>query len=83
MAQVTRKIGLSLGADICWPICFEEILNRLQLEIPWEGDRVRLQVEGRLLPQRRFESSDEFHAVLERAPVERLSFTLMRASAIG
>jgi len=41
MAQVTRKIGLSLGADICWPICFEEILRRLQLEIPWQGDRVR------------------------------------------
>ena len=23
MADVTRKIGLSLGADICWPICYE------------------------------------------------------------
>ena len=25
---MTRNIGLSLGADICWPICFEEILNK-------------------------------------------------------
>jgi hypothetical protein len=25
---------LSLGADICWPICFEEILRRLALAIP-------------------------------------------------
>lgn len=50
---------------------------------PMEGDRVRLQCEGRLLPVTRFDSADEFHAVLRRAPVERLSFTLMRSSAVG
>ena len=38
MGHVTRQIGLSLGADICWPICFEEILKRLKLSIPWQGD---------------------------------------------
>ena len=50
---------------------------------PMEGDRVRLQCEGRLLPSRRFASAEELHDVLERAPVERLTFTLLRASAIG
>jgi len=25
MNEVTRRIGLSLGADLCWPICYEEI----------------------------------------------------------
>lgn len=44
MAQVTRHIGLSLGADICWPICFEEILKRLELAIPWQGDTVGFDV---------------------------------------
>ena len=44
MANVTRRIGLSLGADICWPICFEEILGRLQLAIPWEGDTLGFDV---------------------------------------
>ena len=44
MAQVTRHIGLSLGADICWPICFEEILKRLQLDIAWRGERVGFDV---------------------------------------
>jgi hypothetical protein len=44
MAEVTRHIGLSLGADICWPICFEEILKRLELAIPWQGDTVRFEV---------------------------------------
>ena len=44
MAKVTRRIGLSLGADICWPICFEEILRRLQLDIRWRRDRVSFEV---------------------------------------
>ncbi len=50
---------------------------------PMEGDRVRLQVEGRVLPETRFDSADEFREVLLRAPVERLNFTLLRASALG
>ena len=45
MADVTRTIGLSLGADICWPICYEEILEGLQLEIPLGGDLVRFRTE--------------------------------------
>ena len=28
MTTVTKRIGLSLGADICWPICYEDILPR-------------------------------------------------------
>lgn len=50
---------------------------------PMKGDRVRLQCEGRLLPTRHFDSAEEFHGVLERAPVERICFTLMRSSAVG
>ena len=45
MANVTRKIGLSLGADICWPICYEELIRRLDLAIDWQGDRVGVEVE--------------------------------------
>jgi hypothetical protein len=45
MAAVTRKIGLSLGADICWPLCFEQILNKLDLAIPYQGDTVKVEVE--------------------------------------
>ena len=44
MVMQTRRIGLSLGADICWPMCFEEILKRLQLEIPYRGDTLRFEV---------------------------------------
>ncbi len=45
MASVTRKIGLSLGADICWPLCYEHILRTLDLKIPWNGDTVGIEVE--------------------------------------
>ena len=45
MAHVTRKIGLSLGADLCWPIAYEEIMKRLDLKIPVAGDTVSFAVE--------------------------------------
>ena len=45
MATIARKIGLSLGADICWPLCFEHMMRRLDLKIPWEGDTVTFDVE--------------------------------------
>jgi hypothetical protein len=50
---------------------------------PMEGDRVRLQCEGRLLSRTSFDSKSEFHCLLKRAPVERLGFVLVRPSAIG
>ena len=45
MPNATRRIGLSLGADICWPICYEEITKRLALAIPWQGATVGIDVE--------------------------------------
>ena len=45
MADVTRRIGLSLGADLCWPICYEEVLRRLDLALPIDGDTVRFETD--------------------------------------
>lgn len=45
MADVTRRIGLSLGADICWPICYEELMRRLRLAIPLGKDTVRFAID--------------------------------------
>ena len=45
MANVTRRIGLSLGADLCWPICYEEILKRLAPELTVGKDTVRFAVD--------------------------------------
>jgi hypothetical protein len=45
MAQVVKRIGLSLGADVCWPICYEEIVRRLDAKIPVKKDVVSFEVE--------------------------------------
>jgi hypothetical protein len=44
VATLTRRIGLSLGADICWPICFEELVKRLDLKVPAGEDELRFEV---------------------------------------
>jgi len=46
MAEIVRRIGLSLGADICWPLCFEHLMKQLDLRIPDEktGDTIRFEV---------------------------------------
>jgi len=43
VANITRKIGLSLGADICWPICYEALLQELDLQLTIGGDTVRFE----------------------------------------
>jgi len=45
VAEITRRIGLSLGADICWPLCYEHLVKRLNLKIPYQGDTLRFEVE--------------------------------------
>ncbi|MCP4225742.1 MAG: hypothetical protein GY773_20600 [Actinomycetia bacterium] len=42
---MTRRIGLSLGADICWPKCFEDILTRWDPALRLGDDTVRFEVE--------------------------------------
>lgn len=42
--EPTQRIGLSLGADICWPICFEEIVRRLG-PLRWQGRTLRFDVD--------------------------------------
>ena len=45
LTEATRLIGLSLGADICWPGAYEAILSGLKLEIPYQNERVRVASE--------------------------------------
>ncbi len=50
---------------------------------PWplEGNRLRLQCEGRKLSGLAFASAEELQEEFTQAPVERLTFTLLRPSA--
>lgn len=41
----TRHIGLSLGADLCWPACYEEIVKRLALNLDLGTEVVDIAVE--------------------------------------
>lgn len=41
----TRKIGLSLGADLCWPICYEGIMRELDLNIQLGNEEIRFEIE--------------------------------------
>lgn len=45
MPAVTRHIGLSLGADICWPLAFEQILADSKLELKLGKDVVSFACE--------------------------------------
>ena len=63
---VTRKIGLSLGADICWPLCFEGILEDLDLSIPHAGKDHRLEVERLTIEPFDLRQDCRFDVVLDR-----------------
>ena len=40
------NIGLSLGADVCWPIAYEELFRRLDLDgMKFRGDTLNFNVE--------------------------------------
>ena len=66
MATVTRKIGLSLGADICWPACYEQILGKLQLAIPHQGNTVAVEVERISIEPFDLRQPCEYDMVLDR-----------------
>lgn len=45
MTLLTKKIGLSLGADLCWPACYEHVVRRLDPKVRVGEDEVRFEVE--------------------------------------
>ncbi len=43
---ITKNIGLSLGADLCWPACYEAIISKLNLSLPTpSGDSMQFNIE--------------------------------------
>lgn len=66
MAEVIRKIGLSLGADICWPIAYTELLKRLDLAIPQGKDTVRVEVERMTIEPFDLEEHTPYDLVIDR-----------------
>lgn len=69
MADVVRYIGLSLGADIDWPLCFEALMRRLDLRIPTDdgsGDVIRFEVERVSIEPFDLRQSCKYDVVVDR-----------------
>lgn len=66
MANVKRLIGLSLGADLCWPICYEELVRRLDLDMKLGGDRVTFDVERLSIEPYDLQQPCRYDVVLDR-----------------
>ncbi len=65
MADATRVIGLSLGADLCWPACFEGIVNRLG-PVTHEGETHRVEVERITIEPFDLRQDTRYDVVLDR-----------------
>ena len=66
MADVTRRIGLSLGADLCWPICYEDIVRELDLALDIDGDTLRFEVERVTIEPFDLQQPSRFDVILDR-----------------
>ena len=66
MAVVTKRVGLSLGADICWPLVYEAIMRRLDLKIPLGGDELQFEVERVTIEPFNLTGGRTYDVVLDR-----------------
>lgn len=66
MTQITRRIGLSLGADICWPICYEALLDKLDLDLKIGGDNVRITCDRVNIEPFALDSESRYDVVIDR-----------------
>lgn len=66
MAERTLKIGLSLGADICWPICYESLLDAMKLDIRHGGDRLTFRSERVTIEPFNLQQPVSYDVVIDR-----------------
>ena len=66
MPAVTRNIGLSLGADICWPLAFEQILADSKLELKVGKDVVRFACERTSIEPFALQKGCKYDLVVDR-----------------
>ena len=66
MARITRKIGLSLGADLCWPAAYEDIVRTLALELRIGRDTVDFAVERVTVEPFDLQQDCSYDVVLDR-----------------
>ena len=66
MATITKHIGLSLGADLCWPAAFEALVEALDLTVPVGDDQVRFAVERVTVEPYDLQYTPKYSLILDR-----------------
>jgi hypothetical protein len=66
MPSVTRNIGLSLGADICWPLAFEQILADSKLALKVGKDVVSFACERTAIEPFKLQKGCKYDVVVDR-----------------
>ncbi|HMO13389.1 MAG TPA: hypothetical protein PKD64_06105 [Pirellulaceae bacterium] len=66
MTQSIRRIGLSLGADLCWPKCYEEIVRMLNLNINLNGEQIRFEIERVTIEPFNLRQTCKYNVVVDR-----------------
>ena len=66
MPDSTRHIGLSLGADICWPLAFEGILQQSKLKLALGKEVVSFACERTTLEPFALEQGCKYDLVVDR-----------------
>jgi hypothetical protein len=66
MTERTVNIGLSLGADICWPICYETLLDGLKLNIRHEGQQIKFASERITIEPFNLQQPVKYDVVIDR-----------------
>ncbi len=64
--ELIRTIGLSLGADVCWPLCYEHMMRRLDLRIPSAEGTIRFGVERVFIEPFDLERDCKYDVVIDR-----------------
>lgn len=66
MATHTRHIGLSLGADLCWPAAYEALLQQLDLDLELDGEHLRFSSERVTIEPYDLRYKPKYDLVLDR-----------------
>ena len=62
----TRRIGLSLGADLCWPAFYEDIAERLNPTFRVGGQDVRVEIERVTIEPFALRAPVKYDVILDR-----------------
>lgn len=65
MAKSSRRIGLSLGADLCWPLCYEAIVKRLS-PMKLDGEEITLKVDRLTIEPYDLRGDTPYDVILDR-----------------